>query len=120
MMMQAAEKEQSGEQLTVNTQFRGTRQGPNLRGSITGITMNNFTPGALVLGFYRGVCTELYETYQKMHLPEGRGRLLLCGNALRNNPLLRRICEDVFSRKAFISDQKEEAAVGAAKLAARM
>ena len=122
MMMRAAEKEYdreavSGESLKINTQFRGTRLDPTLRGGITGITMNNFTPGALVLGFYRGVCTELYETYQKMQLPEGKGRLLLCGNALRNNPLLRKICEDVFGRKAFLPDYKEEAAVGAAKLA---
>ena len=122
MMMRAAEKEYdreavSGESLKINTQFRGTRLDPTLRGSITGITMNNFTPGALVLGFYRGVCMELYETYQKLQLPEGKGRLLLCGNALRNNPLLRKICEEVFGRKAFLPDYKEEAAVGAAKLA---
>jgi len=122
MMMKAAEKEYdreavSGERLKINTQFRGTRLAPTLRGSITGITMNNFTPGALVLGFYRGVCMELYETYQKLQLPEGKGRLLLCGNALRNNPLLRKICEEAFGRKAFLPDYKEEAAVGAAKLA---
>ena len=122
MMMQAAEKEYareavSEETLKINTQFRGTRLDPTLRGSITGITMNNFTPGSLALGFYRGVCTELYETYQKMQLPEGKGRLLLCGNALRNNPLLRKICEDVFGRKSYLSEQKEEAAIGAAKLA---
>ncbi|MBP3901390.1 MAG: hypothetical protein J6D53_08085 [Blautia sp.] len=124
MMMQAAEKEYeretaSGEALKINTQFRGTRLDPTLRGSITGITMNNFTPGSMTLGFYRGVCTELYETYQKMRLPEGKGRLLLCGNALRNNPLLRKICEDVFGRKSYLSEQKEEAAIGAARLAVK-
>ena len=118
-MMQAAEEEYDREDgLTVHTQFRGKRSDPGLRGRIDGIDMKNLTPGALTLGFYRGVCMELYESYRLMKVPEGKGRLLLCGNALRNNPLLRKICEDLFRRKAVLTEQKEETAAGAAILAA--
>ncbi|MFR3321041.1 MAG: hypothetical protein ACLTSZ_07715 [Lachnospiraceae bacterium] len=89
--------------LSVQTLFRGTRANPSLRGSIDGITMTNLTMGTLVLGFYRGVLTELYEAYQKMDAEPAQGRLLLCGNALRNNPLLRSLCAELF-RKRSLSD----------------
>ena len=119
-MMEEAEKAEKAEdfreQLNVSTLFRGKRSDPSLRGSITGITPNNFTPGNLVLGFYRGVCTELYEYYLKMDPDPEKGRLLLCGNAFRSNPLLRKIFADTFKREVYISDQKEEAATGAALL----
>ena len=122
-MMEEAEKaeqaEDGNEQLIVSTLFRGKRSDPSLRGSITGITPNNFTPGNLVLGFYRGVCTELVEYYLKMDADPEKGRLLLCGNAFRSNPLLRKIFGDTFKRQVYISDQKEEAATGAALLGGR-
>ncbi len=121
MMRKAAEEEAGNEdRLTVRTQFRGTREDPNIRGSITGIDMSNFTPGSLVLGFYRGVCTELYEAYEKMNADPRQGRLLLCGNAFRNNALLRSICGKIFGREVVLTDQKEETAVGAAFLAAQL
>ncbi len=121
-MTEEAEKiyEQVYEQdadLQVCTQFRGTRLDPSLRGSIEHISMTNFTPGNLVLGFYRGVLSELYEAYQKMESVSEEGRILLCGNAFRNSPLLRQLCQDMFQRDVVLSDQKEETATGAAKLA---
>ena len=105
--------------LSVQTLFRGTLVNPSLRGSIDGITMTNLTMGTLVLGFYRGVLTELYEAYKKMDANPAQGRLLLCGNALRNNPLLRSLCAELFGREACLTDRKEETATGAALLAMR-
>ena len=116
---EAREAEQDTEALDVRTLFRGTRANPSLRGSIDGITMTNLTMGTLVLGFYRGVLMELYEAYQKMDADPKQGRLLLCGNALRNNPLLRTLCAERFGREAYLTDQKEETATGAALLAMR-
>ncbi|MDD6324873.1 MAG: FGGY family carbohydrate kinase [Lachnospiraceae bacterium] len=116
---EAREAEQGMEALNVRTLFRGTRANPSLRGSIDGITMTNLTMGTLVLGFYRGVLMELHEAYQKMDVDPEQGRLLLCGNALRNNPLLRKLCAELFGRDACLTDKKEETATGAALLAMR-
>lgn len=118
LMMEGAEKAYEEEDgLKVHTLFRGRRDAPHLRGSIENINMLNLTPGNLVLGFYRGVCEEMYEAYRRMPVFRERGRLVLSGNALRNNRLLRQICRDTFQREVYFSAQKEEAAVGAAKLA---
>ena len=105
--------------LTVSTLFRGKRSAPELRGAVTGINMDNFTPGNLILGFYEGVVDELYESFADAlsALPEGKGRLLLAGNALRSNELLRRICAGRFGRETVLLTLKEEAALGCAYLA---
>ncbi|MCC8045373.1 MAG: hypothetical protein LIP12_07745 [Clostridiales bacterium] len=79
--------------------------------------MSNLTPGNLTLGFYKGVCEELYEAYQKMPVEQTGGKLFLCGNAIRNNDLLQKVCRDIFSREVYLPVWKEEAAAGAAKLA---
>lgn len=112
----AQEAYEKGSDLVVNTQFRGKRSDPSLRGSISNISMTNLTPGGLVLGFYKGVLGELHEAYEQMN-PGAEGRLLLCGNALRNNALLRQLCGEIFGRETILSNQREETATGAAKLA---
>ena len=117
MMKTALESFNAGDALQVKTLFRGKRSDPSVCGSIEGITMSNLTPGNLVLGFYQGVLRELYEYYLKFNIQPDQGRLLLCGNAFRNNPLLRELCEDMFGRKTVLADQKEEAATGAARMA---
>ena len=117
MMDAALISYKTGDSLLVNTLFRGKRSDPSVRGSIEGIDMSNLTPGNLVLGFYQGVLRELHEYYLKFEKNPEQGRMLLCGNAFRNNPLLREFCEKMFERKSFLTDQKEEAAMGAARLA---
>ena len=111
-------KEQNTSLLQVNTRFRGTRSNPSGRGSISNIGIHNLTPGTMVLGFYRGVCEELYEAYQNMGLSSPEGKLILAGNAFRKNTLLQTIIADLFGRQAICTEQKEEAATGAARLAA--
>lgn len=120
MMMEAAEqayKDGDGDGLQVHTLFRGKRNAPETSGSIGNIKMSNLTPGNLTLGFYKGVCEELFVTYQKMPVEQSDGKIFLCGNALRMNSLLRTVCRDIFSRDVFLPKWKEEAAAGAAKLA---
>lgn len=117
MTKAAWEAYEAGADLKVNTQFRGTRFNPSLRGSVTNIDMNNLTPGGLVLGFYKGVLGELHDAFQKMGTIPEDVTLLLCGNALRNNDLLRKLCKEMFGCKTVLSEQREETATGAAKLA---
>ncbi|MCC8044794.1 MAG: hypothetical protein LIP12_04750 [Clostridiales bacterium] len=119
-MMEAAEqayKSENVDDLQVHTLFRGKRKFPGISGSIGNIKMSNLTPGNLTLGFYKGVCEELYEAYQKMPVEQTGGKLFLCGNAIRNNDLLQKVCRDIFSREVYLPVWKEEAAAGAAKLA---
>ena len=47
-----------GDSLSVNTQFLGTRQEPDRRGQIVGISVDNFLPELLVVGFLRGMVEE--------------------------------------------------------------
>lgn len=122
-MMEAAEqvyREGEEDDLRVQPLFLGKRNAPGISGSIENIKMSNLTPGNLTLGFYKGVCGELYEAYQKMPVEQTGGKLFLCGNAMRKNRLLRNVCRDIFSRKVLLPKWKEEAAAGAAKLAASL
>lgn len=52
----------------VETLFDGTRFAPCKRGHIENISLSNFTPENLILGFLKGISRELYNFYQR--LPE--------------------------------------------------
>lgn len=118
MLRTGSEALDSGEPLVVKTQFDGTRQDPKLHGGVENITVHNFLPGNLSLGFCQGICDEMYESFRKMDVV--CKRLFLCGNAARKNTLLRRVCEETFGTKAILPPFLEEAATGAAFYAARI
>lgn len=99
--------------LRVNTQFCGTRREPSLRGSITDIGSENFTPGALALGVLQGMADELHEGYDPAAHPQIR-HMVASGNAVRKNPLLRRLLVDTFAMPLSLPIYQEEAALGAA------
>lgn len=99
--------------LRVCTQFCGTREHPNLRGSITDIGESNFTPGALALGVLQGMADELHEGFDPSAHPQ-ISRLVASGNAVRKNPMLRRLLSDTFDMQLLLPAQQEEAALGAA------
>ena len=105
----------------VRTTFNGTRSNPRERGSISGIGTGNFTPGALTLGMMQGMLEELYEMYAEMceHTGKKASRLVGSGNAIRKNPLMRKLAEELFGMKMEIPPFEEEAAAGAAMQAAR-
>lgn len=106
---------EAGQRLHVNTQFCGTRENPDLRGSITGIGEASFTPGALALGVLQGMANELHEGFDPAAHPHIR-RLVASGNAVRKNPMLRRLLSETFGMPLLLTAQQEEAALGAALL----
>lgn len=100
----------------VKTTFSGTRSNPDERGSITGIGVENFHPGAMTLGVIRGILEELYEMYSEMCRVTGRKatKLVGSGNGLRKNALMQELAQERFGMKLQIPQYQEEAAYGAA------
>ena len=99
----------------VRTTFSGTRSNPLERGSIQGIGVDNFHPGALTAGLVAGILGELHDCYRMVDMtgkPARRWRG--SGNGLRRNPLMRHLAEDIFGMKLYIPAHMEEAAYGAA------
>ncbi|MBR5768259.1 MAG: hypothetical protein IKX86_06275 [Clostridia bacterium] len=100
--------------LKVDTRFCGTRADPSVRGAITNISPENFTPEQLMLGFADGMAEELYSMYK--YMPSGQTRLIGSGNGMRRNRALRRSVEKFFGMPVDIAENEEEAAYGAAIL----
>ncbi len=107
----------SGNIVNISTTFAGTRENPNLRGAITKIGEDNFTPESFAAGLLVGMAEELYQLYQKMP-HDGITKLVASGNGVRKNPVLRQVIEEVFQMKLTIPDHTEEAAFGVAMFAA--
>ena len=99
----------------VETLFDGTRFAPWKRGHIENISLSNFTPENLILGFLKGISRELHGFYQR--LPENirheKDVIVGSGNALKRNPLLCQAFEELFGCKLSFSLYQEEAAFGA-------
>ena len=98
--------------LEVDTRFVGTRQNPEIRGQIKGVTVDNFTPANLTYGFLEGMTKELYTMYEEMG--ERKVDLIGSGNGIRKNEALVRIAERKFEGVLRIPAHTEEAAYGAA------
>ena len=104
---------------TFNPLFRGTRTNPDLKASISDITENNFNASSFTLSILKGISNELKEFYDLLISVTGeRKKLIASGNAIRLNPVLRKVVEDDFKMKLNIPLHKEEAAFGAALIAA--
>ena len=112
----AAESETSTPPLCISTKFAGTRIDPNVRGSITGISEDNFTPGSMIHGVLQGIVNEFLEIGHP--IMEGTGmkvdKIIGSGNGLRKNALLQHYCEQTFHAPLTMSIFVEEAASGAA------
>lgn len=105
--------------LTVDTRFFGTREDPSVRGSISSITGENLTLKNLIGGFLDGISGELYELYTRMPESSSNPVLIGSGSGLRKNPSLKARIERDFGKKVTLPEYEEEAAVGAARYAAR-
>lgn len=105
--------------LTVRTTFQGTRQEPQIRGLIENMDTGNFTPGNLILGFIRGILEEMVSMYRliKENTELNCTELIASGNGMRQNPVMRRMAEELFGMRLTLSEFEEEAALGAARLA---
>ncbi|MFH1022803.1 MAG: FGGY family carbohydrate kinase [Planctomycetota bacterium] len=104
----------------VDTRFAGTREAPDIRGAVTNLSVDNFTPGRLVAGLLDGMAEELHGFFRRMpaSIRERTDTLAGAGNGIRENPLLRRILGERFGRPVRVPACREEAAAGAALCAA--
>lgn len=103
--------------LIVNPYFSGTRDDPDLRGSVRGIDAQNFTAGNLARAFIEGMVGELADLFHAVEHP-GVTRIAASGNAVRANDLARETIETLFGRTCERTQHREEAAFGAAYAAA--
>ena len=104
--------------LAVDTRFCGTRNDPALRGAVSAISEDNFTPEQLTRGVLWGMAAELRGLYREMPLSSPAAGLVGSGNAVRKNPVLRRYLEEQFGLPLKLPIHREEAAFGAAVFAA--
>ena len=107
--------EKSESTLKVDTRFAGTRGDATVRGSITNISTDNFTPSDLAAGVLGGMIDELHGMYLLMG--EKREGIVGSGNGIRKNKTLIRIAERTFGGKLRVPLYTEEAACGAALFA---
>ena len=103
--------------LVVSTLFSGTRDDPDLRGSITNIGLGNFTPRHLISGVLEGIAEEFYGLYEQMDGAGKRGMLVGSGNGLRKNAYLVKTLSRRFGMRIHIPVHTEEAAFGCAQFA---
>lgn len=100
--------------------FNGSRWlGESLRASISGLSGHSFTTANVCRAMLEGVVEELAAPYFAIP-PEPRDheRLVASGNGMRRNTLLRGIVGQRFGLPLRLSPHEEEAAFGAARLAA--
>ncbi|MDF2595454.1 MAG: hypothetical protein K0R69_1795 [Clostridia bacterium] len=100
--------------LVVATQFSGTRSQPDLRGSISNMGTDNFTPKHFTIGVLQGMVNELKELYETMaslltHKPQ---MLIGSGNGIRMNKPLQQMIATSFNMPLHIPVCEEEAAYG--------
>jgi len=100
----------------VSTTFSGSRADPDRTGSMTGITIGNFSPGAMTLGMICGIIGELQEYSREIGAVTGArpGHMVGSGNGIRRNVLMQRMAEEMFGMPMQIPECEEEAAYGAA------
>ncbi len=98
--------------LIADTRFSGTRADETLRGSIKGISTENFTPENLTYSILSGMTNELYDMYSATNIK--KTGIVGSGNGIRQNEALIKIIENKFGATLKIPLHTEEAAYGAA------
>jgi sugar (pentulose or hexulose) kinase len=109
----AAETEEGASGITVDTRFNGTRLEPNLRGSVSGIGVDNLTIANLARGFIEGIVRELADMASAAGVNEFT-RIIASGNAVRRNHVVPDVIESIFGLSCYISTNREAAALGVA------
>ncbi len=98
--------------LIADCRFCGTRNDPSVRGAITNLSEQNFTPADFALAVLNGISGELYEMYES---GGKKAKHLVCsGNGMRKNAALRRVTAEMFGCDVKIPLYAEEASYGAA------
>jgi len=101
--------------LNISTQFCGTREEPNARGSIKNIGVHNFTPQHFTVGVLEGMVEKLFDFYKNIlvNLDKKPTKLIGSGNGIRRNQILQKIISKQFNLSLKIPVYTEEAANGA-------
>ncbi|HZK21876.1 MAG TPA: hypothetical protein VFC76_06335, partial [Oscillospiraceae bacterium] len=75
-----------------------------------------FTPEHFICGVLKGTVLELYDMYDKCHpyLTTKPKRLMGSGNGIRKSSVWQKLFEEQFCMALTVSENKEEAAYGAA------
>jgi len=103
--------------LQVCSSFQGERADPSLRGAIRSIDLENFTLGNLTTALMQSVVQNLHDMMPPALL-QNRRSVIGSGNGLRLKGMQAAV-EKVFALPLQMAGEREEAALGAAKLAAR-
>lgn len=98
--------------LLADSRFCGTRADSSIRGSLTNIGENNFTPEDMLLAVLQASARELHDMYISANA--SCSALVCSGNAIRKNLALQKITSKLFEKEILIPLYKEEAAYGAA------
>lgn len=106
--------------LRVATRFYGSREDWTASGKIENIGKSNLKPVYLVDGFLRGITEELYRFYSRLPaaVRDRTDRIEGAGNSLRKNQQLKKMIRERFQLPVRVSETGEEAAYGAACIAA--
>lgn len=106
--------------LSVETTFKGTRLDPLKTGSISGISLDNFTIERLYWTFAEGIIDELYGMIGQNHeiLRKPDLYIVASGNAVKKNLSLVMEIKKHFHAPVLVPLQEESAAQGAALIAA--
>ena len=105
--------------LQLKPHFLGERTNQDLRGSICGITPENFTLGNLAAADAVGILDNLLSDFPAEILQK-RSRLLGSGNGIRKVKCVQTVIRQKFLQEFILQDTCEEAASGAARLAANL
>ncbi|MCF0134586.1 MAG: hypothetical protein HUJ72_12025 [Blautia sp.] len=102
--------------MSVETTFQGTRADPSLRGAVTNLSAENFTPEGLIYGVLKGMSAEFYRMYEVIRKGTGiqAEHIVASGNGYRMNKMLQQISAEMFRAELTLAPYQEEAACGAA------
>jgi|694.fasta_scaffold09525_6 sedoheptulokinase len=103
--------------LRANPSLSGERYAPEMRGSFSNLTFDNFSVGDLTAALSRGLVEYLHGALPA-GLLKGRQEVVGSGNALCRSPLLQEIVRRTFGVRLTLRDGGEATACGAALIAA--
>ena len=104
-----------GDDLHMVTTFGGTRSAPDATGEITGITMNNLSPGGMVGACARGIVDEVRAFLNAPGCDASRiRRVIATGNLVHRNPVFVDVLKSRFEHEVVVPQMKSAAAFGAA------
>ena len=99
--------------------FLGERGEINLRGSITNLTLDNFSIGKIAAALALGIIKNLFNMMPEA-VWQSKKSLIASGNAIRKSTALQQACRKISRMNPILIESCEEAAQGAAKLSERL